>query len=499
KNNKIFLILALGMLLTASPILAQEDAIKIVKSQEVTTKDLGVSDPGMLPGNPFYFLKEWGREVKISFSFKAVKKAETQLQIVNERAAEIKKLKDLLPASNKSFVKSLDNYQKSIDLLNERIEDLSAPLSGAGSPPEARLAKGGASSGKGSSSLETDVFLNQLADSIIKQIKLFSEIKDGVGDKNKAKISELQEKITQIIADIPSKMETANDFKCRLEKVIKNQSDNSLKEITISEILDRFNEKMSKEARIELLKIKENLLIKFQSRLQSEDFSHALSEIMSELSGDSASKVKILDEIKEVVSDGETKNKLNLVRQNILDEAVINKQIRSGEAEKMIEDASVLLKDFQESISATTTPKSVIINSLFAKAKFNLEQARQALELNNYGQAFGQASASSASSSTGLNYISKFNLSNGPCAQDDLTTLKEYYDEVVLKMRELGIDKKTSPEAFDLFEKSERSIAKISDLIKKNTKADTLISLLKDSKLLISQLDNILADMLNSK
>ena len=66
-------------------------------------------------------------------------------------------------------------------------------------------------------------------------------------------------------------------------------------------------------------------------------------------------------------------------------------------------------------------------------------------------------------------------------------------------MKELGIDKKTSPEAFDLFEKSERSIAKISDLIKKNTKADTLISLLKDSKLLISRLDNILADMLNSK
>lgn len=476
KNNKIFLILALGMLLTAGSALAQEDAAKIVKNQEVTIQDLGVSDPGMLPGNPFYFLKEWSREVKTSFSFKSVKKAETQLQIVNERVAEIKKLKDLLPSSNKTFTKSLDNYQKSVDLLKEKIDNL-----------------------RDSSSSETDVFLNQLADSIIKQIKLFSEIKDKVGDKNKNKISELQEKITQIIADIPSKMETPNDFKCRLEKVIKNQSDNSLKEITISEILDRFNEKMPKEARVELLKIKENLLIKFQSRLQSEDFSRALFEIMNEMSGDSVSKIKVLDEIKEVVSDNETKNKLNLVRQDILDEAVINKQIRLNEAEKMIEDASVLLKDFQESISATTTPKSVIISSLLAKAKFNLEQARQALELNNYGQAFGQASASSASASTGLNYISKFSLSIGPCAQDDLTALKEYYDEVVLKMKELGIDKKTSPEAFGLLEKSEKSIAKISDLVKKNTKADTLISLLKDSKLIISQLDNILADMLNSK
>jgi hypothetical protein len=476
KNIKfLFLILSLSLFLGGN-VFAQEDAVKIVKSQEITTKDLGVSDPGMLPGNPFYFLKEWSREVKTSFSFKAVKKAETQLQIVNERAAEIKKLKDLLPSSSKAFTKSLDNYQKGIDLLKERIENL-----------------------KGLSVSETNVFLDQLADSIIKQIKLFSEIKDEVGDKNKAKISELQEKITQIIADIPSKMETANDFKCRLEKVIENQSDNSLKEITISEILDRFNEKTSKEVRSELLKIKENLLIKFQSRLRSEDFSQALSEIMNEMSGDSISKIKVLDEIKEVVSDSETKNKLSLVRQNILDEAVINKEIRLDEAKKMIEDATVLLKDFQDSISATSTPKSVIISSLFAKAKFNLEQAKQALELDNYGQAFGQASASSASASTGLNYISKFNLSNGPCAQDDLDTLKGYYDEVVLKMKELGIDKKTSPEAFDLFERSEKSIAKISDLAKKNTKADTLIPLLRDAKLVISQLDNILADMLNIK
>ncbi len=460
----------------AGPAFAQEDAIKIVKNQEVTTKDLGVSDPGMLPGNPFYFLKEWSREVKKSFSFNDIEKAKTQLQIVNERAAEIKKLKDLLPASNKTFTKSLDNYQKSIDILKDRIEGL-----------------------KGLSSSDTDVFLNQLADSIIKQIKLFSEIKNGVGDKNKDKISELQEKIIQIMADIPSKMETVADFKCRLEKVIKNQTDNSLKEITISEILDRFNEKMSKEARLELLKIKENLLIKFQSRLQSEDFSRALSDIMNEMAGDSVGKIKTLDEIKEVVSDSEIKNKLNLVRQDILDQAVINKQIRLNEAEKMIEDAGVLLKDFQDSISATSTPKSVIINSLFAKAKFNLEQARQALELNNYGQAFGQASASSASASTGLNYISKFNLSSGPCAHDDLNILKEYYDEVVLKMKELGINKETSSEAFELFEKSEKSIAKISDLAKKNTKADTLIPLLQDAKLIISRLDNLLADMLNSK
>lgn len=474
--NKLFLILALGMLLSAGPVLAQENVVRIIKGQEVTIQDLGVSDPGMLPGNPFYFLKEWGREVKTSLPYSSVKKAVVQLQIVNERAAEIKKLADLLPATNKAFVKSMDSYQKSIDVLNERIDSL-----------------------KEFSSAETTVFLNQLADSIMKQIKLFSEIKDQVGDKNKAKLSELQEKITQIMADVSVKMETPSDFKCLMEQVIKNQSNNSLKELTISDILDRLNEKNSKETRIELLKIKENLLISFQSRLQSDDFSQALSEIMMEIAGDPTGKIKILDEIKELASDNDIKNKLNVVRQQILDESVTNKQIRAGEAQKMIETASVLLGDFQESISASSTPKSVIISSLFAKAKFNLEQAKQAMDLKNYGQAFGQASASSASSSTGLSYIAKFNLNGGPCAQDDLNTLKAYYDEIVLKMKELGIDKNVSEEISDLFDKSEKAIAKISDLAKKNTKADTLISLIRDAKLLVSRLDNILADMINSK
>jgi len=457
-------------------VFAQENTAEIIKKQEVTVKDLGVSNPGMLPGNPFYFLKEWGREVKKNFAFDAVKKAEVQLQIVNERAAEIKKLKELLPSSAKTFTKSLDNYAKSIETLQEKIEAL-----------------------KGASSSDTNEFLNQLADSVIKHIKLFSEIKSGVGDKNSQKISELQERITEILAEIPSKIETPIDFKCRLENVIKGQDENLLKEITISEVLDRFDEKLSKETRLELLKIKENLLIKLQSKLQSEDFSLALSEILNQLSGDSVRKIKILDEIREGVSASDIKTKLNLARQDILDRAVETKEIRSAEAEKMIEDADSLLSDLQESISATSTPRSAIINSLFTKAKFNLDQAKQAFESDNYGQAFGQASASSAAASTGLNYISKFNTDSTSCGQDDLNIIKEYYDEVIVKIKDLGLTKDDFPDIFELVLKSEKSIAKISDLVKKNTKLDTLIPLYKDSKLILSQIDNDLIGIMNSK
>ena len=476
--KKIFLLslFSIAGIFYSVSVFAQGSIIELVKKQEITVSDLGVSNPGMLPGNPFYFLKEWGREMKKNLAFDSVKKAEVQLQIVNERAAEIKKLKDLLPDSKKMFFRALENYDKSIDTLRERIGSL-----------------------KNLSSSDTNLFLNQLADSIIKHIKLFSEIKDGVGDKNIEKISELQEKIIEILAEVPSTLETPSDFKCRLENVIKSQGESLLKEITISEILDRFEEKISKETRLELLKIKENLLIKFQSKLQSEDFAFALAEILNELPGDSARKIKILDELREGISAGDIKTKLNLVRQDILDTAVETKEIRATETEKMIKDASGLLQDLEDSIDNSVGLKSSIINSLFTKAKFNLEQAGDAFELNNYGQAFGQASAAAASASVGLNYVSKFNLEENSCNQDDLNTIKSYYDELVLKIKDMGINSEEFPDIFKLLSDSEKSIAKISDLAKKNTKLDTLIPLYKDAKLLLSQIDNSLFEIMNFK
>lgn len=467
----------LGSMAIAGPALAQEDVIKAVKDQEVTLKDLEVSDPGMLPGNPFYFLKQWSREVKDTLTSNSLKKAELQLSVVNEMAAEIKKIKELPSLNFKILTKALDSYGKNLDLLKQRVESLDNSVYGH----------------------ESDIFLNQLSDLIIKHVKLFSETKEGVDDKNKKKLSDFQEKAMEIIASIPSRIETPSEFKCRLEKVIKGQNDGVLKEITIAEVLDRLDEKMSKEAKLELLKIKENILIKFQSRLQSEDFSQALSEIMIQIPGDLVRKIKILDEIREGVSDNDIKNKLNLVRQDVLEKARESKEIRKPEAQKMIDEAAGLLKDLQSSMSSTSTPKSAIISSLFMKAKFNLEQAEQTLSLDNYSQAFGQASVSAAAARAGLNYISKFNLDSNPCAEEDVKSLKEYYDEIISNMKEMGLDKNNLPALRDLLEKSEKSIAKISDLVKKNAKADTLIPLLKDSKLMLSQIDNILAEILNSK
>ncbi|MBU4347924.1 hypothetical protein KJ671_00205, partial [Patescibacteria group bacterium] len=330
-------------------------------------------------------------------------------------------------------------------------------------------------------------------------IKLFSELKEDKDSENNKLLSELQDKTVEIIAEIPIKLETSNEFKSRLEEIIKNQEDNVLKEITIIEVLDQLSEKMPKETKLELFKIKEDLLIKFQSRLQSEDFSQALSEILIQLPGDPVRRVMMLDEIREGTINSDTKNEINLIRQEILTNAEDDKKIGKIHTEKIIKEAEELLKDFQENINSTSTPKSVIINELFTKAKFNLEQARKTNDLSNYGQAFGQSSVSVAASCMGLNYISKFNLDINPCAEDDIEALKKQHDELIVKTKEMSLDEDDSFNIDSLLEKSEKNVAEISDLDKKKMKADTFIPLLKDSKLLLFQIDNTLVEMSESR
>ena len=81
--------------LTAGAILAQgdtsADTTATAVNEEITSQDLDVSDPKLLPGNPFYFLKEWGRGVQSWFAFGNLKKADLQQKFASERLIELKK------------------------------------------------------------------------------------------------------------------------------------------------------------------------------------------------------------------------------------------------------------------------------------------------------------------------------------------------------------------------------------------------------------------------
>jgi len=107
-SKKFFAILAsfviIGLAFPASPVWAQEGA----GEEDVSIGD--VSDPGILPDSPFYFVKGWGRAIRLAFAFNTQEKAELELRFANEDALAIKKLCD--KGEYKLAEKHCDKFQE---------------------------------------------------------------------------------------------------------------------------------------------------------------------------------------------------------------------------------------------------------------------------------------------------------------------------------------------------------------------------------------------------
>lgn len=71
------------------------------------------SSVGILPNNPFYFVKEVGRNIQSFLTFNPTKKAELSLEFAEERLKEIEALAEKDP-ENTDFDKYLEKYQDSL-------------------------------------------------------------------------------------------------------------------------------------------------------------------------------------------------------------------------------------------------------------------------------------------------------------------------------------------------------------------------------------------------
>lgn len=117
-----FSFVALGV--ASAQVTTDTTATTGTQAQNVTTADLGVSNPGLLPTNPFYFLKEWGRGARMFFTFNKVSKAEYELKVVNQKVAEALKVQETKPDDAKALVKAMGNYTDATGRLEARLASL---------------------------------------------------------------------------------------------------------------------------------------------------------------------------------------------------------------------------------------------------------------------------------------------------------------------------------------------------------------------------------------
>ena len=79
------------------------------------------ASPSITPNSPFYFLKDFARQLRLALTFNQVKKAELRLQFANEMLAEAQKLAEKT-GNQELFQKAIDKYQKQIEKIQNQVE-----------------------------------------------------------------------------------------------------------------------------------------------------------------------------------------------------------------------------------------------------------------------------------------------------------------------------------------------------------------------------------------
>lgn len=410
----------------SAPTTTDTGAVAVAQT-EITTQDLGVKDPGILPTSRFYFLKNWSRGINRIFTFNPVKKAELELDIANQQAAEIVKMKEVAPDRVDAITKAAGDYQQNVDRLKTRLDALKET----------------------SQNPNVDKLMEKLADRSVKHQQLFDELKQKFEDKPelKQRFGEMQDKMNEAVAKIPEKFDSPEAFKERMKKAIEARPDNPFREIRGMEMMEKIEGKLPEDRKAAMEGVKDDLMKKFEERIKAmpEDVQktfmvpHILERMLSPGDPDFDLKMKVLEDINgRVLMPSAMKEQIEAAQGQILEKAVEKGEITKekdeeqiNRAEKSIEELGIAIDnagvyinekivgtkdvDNQEAgiaisdqVNNNNGPKGIAIDesgvhrtaaqitqmkNALEQAKKHLNEAKTALAAGDYGKAFGQATS----------------------------------------------------------------------------------------------------------
>lgn len=314
-----FLAVAFGVLVNGNTTSAQS-VDKAALPAEITTQDLGVENPGLLPTSPFYFLKEWQRVIRKTLTFNPIKKAELEADDANQRAAEIKKLEEVAPQNIEAITKAVDKYKKNVDGLKERLGNLKET----------------------SQNPNVDKLLDKLTERSLKHAELFEDLKSKFenNDELKRELDTARDKIDDVLGDIPQSFESPEAFKERLKKVIGENQEGVLERLRAIEIVSRIKEKLPEAARLKITEVKNDLIQKISEdvgKLKSSEKEKIFDpEMLKKLSGDASRRMDILDEVKDKLKDLKVINKIEEFKNEVLKEQAGEEKEMSGDEDKVV-------------------------------------------------------------------------------------------------------------------------------------------------------------------
>jgi hypothetical protein len=273
----------------------------VTQTQNITTADLGVSNPGLLPTNPFYFIKEWGRGVRMFFTFDPVSKAKYELNVTNQKAAELSKIQELDPKNNQAIQKAIDNYNGNLSSLKDRLNNID----------------------QNSDNSAVNDLLNQLADKVIKQHDLVDQLKTD-NPELVQKLDEAQNNINASMKTAIDKLDTPDNLKERIQKLIQAQPTTNGGEINALNILNQIQSNVTNpEAIKKLSELKKDQVKNLEDKIKSGDLSTSDAvDVFKQLPQLDVNKLKVLNDLKDSTTNIDFKDKLKAILPQVTKDAI---------------------------------------------------------------------------------------------------------------------------------------------------------------------------------
>ncbi len=277
----------------------QEIMEEAALDEEVSTEDLDVKEPKLLPDSPFYFLKNWGRGILSFFTFNKVKKAELKAKFANEKLIEIKKMVEE-KKSTQAVKKGLENYQKEVEKVKVAVDQIKE---------------------KAAESPEVDSFLNKFTKYQILHQKLLQKLETQVSSEVFEKIEEARERHLEKFGEVMTNLEDRPEkIRETLEKIIEVIKGSKYKNFKNLEVLIELEEKVPEQAKEAIQKAQENALKRLKGDLEkmSPEDQEKFKEYIDKISGVKETQLKILENLKfELKEKPELKEKIIEAKERI--------------------------------------------------------------------------------------------------------------------------------------------------------------------------------------
>ena len=279
-TNLKILFLGLVLLFALGIVLAQEVADEAVNlDEDIQPEDLEIKKPRLLPDNPFYFLKNWVREIRSFFAFTPLAKAKLKVKFANEKLMELKMMikekKD-----PERIKKATEGYQKEIEEIKAKVERIKE---------------------KAKENPEVDKFLNKFIHQQTLHQKLLQRLETQVPPQAFEKIKEARERHLERFGEVMTKLEDRwNVLQEKLEKITEEQKGSEFKDFKNLEVLKGLEEKVPEEAKEAIRKAQENALKRLQGDLEkmSPEDQEKFKEYTERISGEKERHLEILENLK---------------------------------------------------------------------------------------------------------------------------------------------------------------------------------------------------------